>query len=229
MLPIIMCIVCFVYCYRKKQLKEDPNWKMSLPRSGSRATLRNMNSDDERDTIKKSRSYDKVYRTHEPLEGKPNIDFPEKKWDLDDEDITSSDGSEFPASKIASDIEFINQNDPQQKQLGRRSLRMGSDYKPIEEEPNLPPPPLEDSPRSTYSPTYSDLDQNRDSYDPKPINQNQKFQPRPPSGAIRVLPTSSGNAFPFNQAPRSPSSAGSPVPNQDVGLPAAANAKSTEV
>jgi len=71
-LPIIMCVVCAVYCYRKKALKEDPTWKMSLPRSrlGSRSTLRHIGDDDDQDTLKKK-----------------------KKWDLDDEDVTSSDGS----------------------------------------------------------------------------------------------------------------------------------------
>lgn len=33
-------------------------------------------------TAKKRRSYDKVYRTHEPLPNKPYIDFEDKDWDL---------------------------------------------------------------------------------------------------------------------------------------------------
>lgn len=101
MVPLLMCVVCGVYCYRKKALKEDPDFKLPIgnrSRSNSQsATFRHMNSDgSEMDsgTLKKSRSYDKVYRTNEPLEGKPNADFPEKKWDLDDNDgdITSSEG-----------------------------------------------------------------------------------------------------------------------------------------
>lgn len=32
-------------------------------------------------TSKKRRSYDKVYRTHEPLEGLPETEFEEKAWD----------------------------------------------------------------------------------------------------------------------------------------------------
>ena len=49
-------------------------------------------------TMRKRRTYDKVYRTHEPLPDRPYIDFEEKDWDLKDEptspagsDITSSD------------------------------------------------------------------------------------------------------------------------------------------
>lgn len=34
-------------------------------------------------TSKKRRSYEKSYRTHEPLEGLPETDFEDKKWDLD--------------------------------------------------------------------------------------------------------------------------------------------------
>lgn len=223
-LPIIMCVVCAVYCYRRKALKDDPDWKMSLPRSrsGSRATLRNLNSENDTDTLKKSRSYDKVYRTNEPLEGKPNVDFPEKKWDLDDEDFTSSDGSEFPPTKAANDIEYINKNDPQ-RQTGRRNQRLGNEQ-PIQEEPILPPPPADLS-SPGYSPTFSGLDRNS-SFG----NQHEPLNIRPPSGAIRVLPlpASNNNNRYFVEGSVSPPSAGSPTPIQDVGLPKV-NTKSTEV
>jgi len=33
---------------------------------------------------RKRRSYDKVYRTHEPLPNRPDIDFEDKEWDLKD-------------------------------------------------------------------------------------------------------------------------------------------------
>ena len=33
-------------------------------------------------TVKKPHSYDKVYRTHEPLPNRPNVDFEDKEWDL---------------------------------------------------------------------------------------------------------------------------------------------------
>lgn len=35
-------------------------------------------------TSKKRRSYDKTYRTHEPLKGLPEVEFEEKQWDLDE-------------------------------------------------------------------------------------------------------------------------------------------------
>lgn len=213
MVPILMCIVCGVYCYRKKAMKEDPNWKMTLPRSrsGSRATLRHLNSDGsevDQDTLKKSRSYDKVYRTNEPLEGKPNIDFPEKKWDLEDEDVTSSDGSEFP--KIASDIEYVSQKQPE-KQLGRRNERLG--FGGIEEEEqNYPPPPLDSPSPVNYSPTYSGLDRDSSFMSDPPNNAT-----RPPTGAVRVFPNT--NTGYYAPGPSSPTSVSSPTPTQELGLP----------
>lgn len=137
----MLCIICGVYRFRQKQLKEDPQWQMTLPRSraSSRTNLKAMGSghpDDDSDTdgmgtLKKSRSYDKVYRTNEPLPGKPRIDFPAKKWDLDhdDEDVTSSEGSENKDTKLAKDIQYINKTGDKPKQMGRRSLRgiSGSD------------------------------------------------------------------------------------------------------
>lgn len=33
---------------------------------------------------KKRRNYDRVYRTHEPLPNRPDIDFEDKEWDLKD-------------------------------------------------------------------------------------------------------------------------------------------------
>lgn len=48
-------------------------------------------------TSKKRRSYDKTYKTHEPLKGLPEVEFEEKQWDLDDEapSPTSEYGSEI--------------------------------------------------------------------------------------------------------------------------------------
>lgn len=101
MVPLLMCVVCGVYCYRKKALKEDPDYKLPIgnrSRSNSQsATFRHMASDGseiDSGTLKKTRSYDRMYRTNEPLDNKPNGDFPEKKWDLDsgDGDVTSSEG-----------------------------------------------------------------------------------------------------------------------------------------
>lgn len=211
----------------------DPNWKLtnSLPRSrsGSRTTLRHLNSDGsevESDTLKKSRSYEKVYRTHEPLEGKPNIEFPEKKWDLDEEDVTSSEGGEFPNGKLAKDIDYINGT---QRQTGRRNQR-AQQQQSIQEEASYLPPPIE-SP-SSYSPTFSGI--GRNSFpEPPPPQQGQGI--RPPSGAVRVLPTSNDSRY-FSDGPASPQSAGSPILSQNVGLPSPTalpispkNTKSTEV
>ncbi|GAB0092360.1 Protein mesh [Sergentomyia squamirostris] len=229
--PILLCIVCGVYCYRKKALKEDPNWKMPIPsRSGSRATLRNINSDGsdiDSGTLKKSRSYDKVYRTHEPLEGKPNIEFPEKKWDLDDEDVTSSEGSELKDSKIARDIQYIAHAGDRPRQLGRRNMQMGG----VDEESNtnsFPPPPV-DSPTPispSYSPTYSGLDRNS-SFMTEQQSPPQPGPVRPPSNAVRVLPGPSSpppdQQFLTFSGPSSPQ-----PPPQDIGLPRV-NAKATEV
>lgn len=48
-------------------------------------------------TNKKRRSYDKTYRTNEPLKGLPEVEFEEKPWDLND---TPSPTSEYePDSK----------------------------------------------------------------------------------------------------------------------------------
>lgn len=220
-LPILMCIVCAVYCYRKKARKVDPGWKLSLPRSraGSRTTLRQLASDgSDSDTLKKSRSYEKVYRTHEPLEGKPNIEFPAKKWDLDEEDFTSSEGgSEFPQGKLAKDINYIGDDTAQQqhneRQTGRRNQRQ-----PYQQQPDT-------------------IQEERESYLSQASEPSPGFSPvysgfggggsQRPSGGIRVLPTS--NKF-FSDSTGSPVSSGSPVLTQNVGLPSPPlNNRSTEV
>lgn len=230
-----MCIICAVYCYRKRARKVEPGWKLSLPRSraGSRTTLRQMTSDgSDSDTLKKSRSYEKVYRTNEPLPGKENIDFPAKKWDLDEEDFTSSEGgSEFPQGKIAKDINYIGtagddtvqQQQPQQqqqqvRQTGRRNQREAAQQQRAEapdspqDESYLTPAP--DSLSTGFSPVYSGFG---------------GAKARPPSGGIRVLPTTSSNKY-FNDNPGSPVSSGSPTLTQAVGLPSPPlNNRSTQV
>lgn len=119
------------------------------------------------------------------------------------------------------------------RQTGRRTQRMESDYKPIEEEDNsgrFPPPPVE-SPQpynGTYSPTFS-------------FNSNTSPTP---AGAVRVFPLAQAPKPPttqppqqqqpqtsrFYDAPISPISPASPVsPNlsQNVGLPQ--DGRSTQV
>lgn len=215
-LPILMCIICAVYCYRKRARKVDPGWKLSLPRSraGSRTTLRQLASDgSDTDTLKKSRSYEKVYRTHEPLEGKPNVEFPAKKWDLDEEDFTSSEGgSEFPQGKVTRDISYIGEDVAQQqdRQTGRRNQRQVLQQPDTIQEEGYLTQPAESSPG--FSPVYSGFGGARS---------------RPPSGGIRVLPPS--NKF-FSDNTGSPVSSGSPVLTQNVGLPSPPlNSRATEV
>lgn len=43
-------------------------------------------------SMKKRRSYDKVYRTNEPLQGRPNGEFEEKKWDPNEDIYEEVDG-----------------------------------------------------------------------------------------------------------------------------------------
>lgn len=246
---MILCIVCVLYQYRKKQLKKDPNYVLPFPhsRSGSRTTLKGINSDTsdagDDSSIKKVRTYDASYNTHEPLKNKPNVDFdPSKKMDLDEDDITSSEGSSFRDVK-AKDFEYINTGSSSsgstaqdQRQMGRRSQRLASDYKAIEEEDSQYPPPPIESPQpynGAYSPTFSNLD--RSSY---ASTQNQSPTQKSPVGAIRVFPQSQQQPpQQFQQQPQSSRFFGEPSNNpaspppltQNVGLPRVADSRSTEV
>lgn len=143
-MPMILCIVCVVYQYRKKQMKKDPTYVLPFPhsRSGSRTTLKGMSDmsdaggDD--NSIKKVRNYDASYNTHEPLSNKPPVEFDaSKKMDLDEDDITSSEGTSS-IDVIAKDFEYVNMvnnsgSGVPDRQMGRRQQRLASDYKPIEE------------------------------------------------------------------------------------------------
>lgn len=246
-----MCIVCVVYQYRKKQLEKDPNYVLPLPHShsNSRTTLKGINSDTsdagDDNSIRKVRNYDASYDTHEPLKNKPSIDFdPSKKMDLDEDDITSSEGSSFRDVK-AKDFEYINTGYPQpigssapdQRQMGRRSQRLASDYKAIEEEDQQYPPPPVDSPQpynGTYSPTFSNLDRSSFASDP-----SQSPTIKSPVGAIRVLPFNpqqqNNNMQQQPQQPQSSRFFGgpsnlTPAPlTQNNGLPPITDSRSTEV
>lgn len=235
---MILCIVCVVYQYRKKQLKKDPNYVLPIPhsRSGSRTTLKGPMSDmsDAGDdgSIKKVRNYDATYNTHEPLNNKPAVDFdPSKKMDLDEDDITSSEGTSS-IDVIAKDFEYVNMVNnsgsgvTDQRQLGRRSQRLASDYKPIEEE-EFPPAPIE-SPQpyanGTYSPTFSNLDRSSYASDP-----NQSPIQKSPIG-VRVLPMMSQQPQPQSSQARyygEPSR--SPQLTQNIGLPRVEDSRSTAV
>lgn len=184
-------------------------------------------------SIKKVRRYDATYDTHEPLKDKPAVEFDSsKKMDLDEDDITSSEGSSFRDIK-AKDFEYLNVagSAQDQRQLGRRSQRLASDYKPIEEEDSKYPPPPIDSPQpynGTYSPTFSNLDRNSFLSDP-----NQS----PTPGAIRVFPISQQQQQQQpqvqQQAPANSRFYGgpsrSPPLTQNIGLPPPTDKRSTEV
>lgn len=51
--------------------------------------------------FKKRRSYDKVYKTHEPLDGLPETEFEEKSWDLDSVPSVEYDPSNKPDQRIS--------------------------------------------------------------------------------------------------------------------------------
>ena len=62
----------------------------------------------------KRRKYDGVYRTHEPLPGKPDVDFEDKDWDLtlDEPHSPTSSSSSKPASTLrASPSQSAKQSD----------------------------------------------------------------------------------------------------------------------
>lgn len=250
MVPLLMCVICGVYCYRKKALKEDPDYKLPIgnrSRSNSQsATFRHMNSDGseiDSGTLKKARSYDRVYRTNEPLEGKPNVDFPEKKWDLEDVDITSSEGIKRQRSAALALDTQLNPSyaggteKPPARQIGRRQMAMdnGQEMQTFSGPNEGYPDPQLDSPSpQSYSPQSSAID--RSSFMTQPSGQPpQQF--RPPSGAVRVIPgpsytpqvsntTNNPSEYPPYMSFSGPSSP--QPPSQDVGLPKV-NTKSTEV
>lgn len=115
-------------------------------------------------TPKKRRSYDSTYRTHEPLEGHPNSEFPEKMFDLNEEDVLSSgsnDGSDLTNTTItkpADDISYISGTKP--KQYGRRGqnkpIDSGSKDEPLYVDYNSKYDDQESTFSSQYSPTGSD-------------------------------------------------------------------------
>lgn len=107
--------------------------------------------------------YDKTYRTNEPLPNAPDVEFPEKLWDLTEEDLISltspSDSGSNRDSTLtrpAKDIQYINK--PRQK--GRHNLTSDSGYstKDNSEDPYGPRFGSQYSPiPSNYSPTYSEI------------------------------------------------------------------------
>ncbi|XP_050672826.1 protein mesh isoform X1 [Leptidea sinapis] len=115
----------------------------------------------DKSSLKKRRGYDKTYRTNEPLPNAPDVEFPDKPWDLSEEDllsITSPSDTESnrdsTLTRPAKDIEFL-----KPRQTGRRNLPSESGYSTKEsEDPYSPKYEDRFSPISShYSPTYSEI------------------------------------------------------------------------
>ncbi|CAK1589208.1 unnamed protein product [Parnassius mnemosyne] len=132
---------------------------------------------DKSSSSKKRRAYDKTYRTNEPLPNAPDVEFPEKPWDLSEEDllsITSPSDSESnrdsTLTRPAKDIEYVSKP----RQTGRHPLPSDSGYstKDGSEDPYAPKYEGQYSPISSYySPTYSEI------YSP-PISPTSDISPR---------------------------------------------------
>lgn len=126
---------------------------------------------------KKRRAYDKTYRTNEPIPNAPEVEFPEKLWDLSEEDllsITSPSDSESnrdsTLTRPAKDIQYMSKP----RQTGRQALPSDSGYstKDGSEDPYAPKYEGQYSPvPSQYSPTYSEI------YSP-PISPTPDISPR---------------------------------------------------
>ncbi|KAG6459737.1 hypothetical protein O3G_MSEX011577 [Manduca sexta] len=126
---------------------------------------------------KKRRNYNKSYRTNEPLPNAPDVEFPEKPWDLSEEDllsITSPSDSESnkdsTLTRPAKDIQYLSRP----RQTGRHALPSDSGYstKDGSEDPYAPKYEDQYSPvPSHYSPTYSEI------YSP-PISPTSDASPR---------------------------------------------------
>lgn len=161
-LPLLLILTCIIYCWRKKHLEKDPTWRMPIPsRSASRSTLRNLGSERDDNTIEKVRNYDGTYKTHEPLAGKPDIDFSKKKFDLDDEEVTSNEGmGPMDASR---DFDYQDGPTPsgtQQRQLGRRAQRQNAIQEEDDELNFAPQTQPTNTFGSTYTPNYRNNDMN---------------------------------------------------------------------
>lgn len=134
---MLLCVGGVAYCFFKKRDNEATNWEFTMPRSrsNSRAKIndpalyspeispiespnRVMSPVSDTSSLasnnKVKRTYDKTYRTNEPLAGKPDIEWEEKDWDV------SPEGSDFgvktpepksptinPKERINSDPDYI--------------------------------------------------------------------------------------------------------------------------
>ena len=111
MVPLILIGACAAYCLVKRRTVKDTStesWKYK-PEIAPRVTMEPLKTSsfnthrrsngatsdhsDRRSSdssslggTKKRRMYDRSYRTHEPLPGKPPVDFGDKLWDVGEEE-----------------------------------------------------------------------------------------------------------------------------------------------
>ncbi|KOB67705.1 Uncharacterized protein OBRU01_19387 [Operophtera brumata] len=131
----------------------------------------------DKSSLKKRRAYDKTYRTNEPLPNAPEVEFPEKLWELSEEDLLSitspSDSGSNRDSTLtrpAKDIEYVSRP----RQTGRHALASdsGLESKDGSEDPYSNRYESQYSPiPSAYSPTYSEI------YSP-PLSPTSDISPR---------------------------------------------------
>ncbi|XP_068155674.1 protein mesh isoform X2 [Drosophila tropicalis] len=235
--PLMLCIVCGVYRYRQKQLKEDPAWQMPiLPRSraSSARNLRTLNYDDDSDTdastLKKT-----------------------KKWDLDenDEDVTSSEGEKPKQSgrrslRSTSGTDLtqhdahgtpVDGHDEDDDDFDEADVHTGTIHPAGYHQP-MSPEEADHLHQQQYSPTFSGLDSRTSAassinYTPQSAAQNRfggvpvlpsntQYYSRPPSSipatatATGTSPTANATAVPLRSAPTLPAT--QPL-TQDSGLP----------
>lgn len=118
LLPLIVVILLVYICYfhDNSEKKSAASWKYFQNRSTYRKSpqtsfLSSQPKSDESDNSspqngsKHRRQYDKVYRTHEPLPGKPLVDFSDREEnlkDVDDDDLKKFRDSCYYGSESAS-------------------------------------------------------------------------------------------------------------------------------
>jgi hypothetical protein len=109
---------------------------------------------------KKRRGYDKTYRTNEPLPNAPDVEFPEKLWDLSEEDLLSltspseSDSNrDSTLTRPAKDIQYVSKP----RQRGRQALTSDSGYSTKDGSEDPYGSKFENAYSPIPSPTYSEI------------------------------------------------------------------------